>query len=538
MTAAIILSCALLAMPAGEPFRAGLVAGGPLASGGPCVTPAMRQSIRATVAVAPPARVPGTTPAAAPPLGLRGSGPRYPFFPAAGDFHADIFNGLTVDMDPASPAFSTFECLPFTYDGHAGIDAEIRSFGEQAIGVPVFAALDGTVIFAQDGFPDMNTAGGTQGNIIGLTHGQGVESWYYHLQMGSVAVSVGESVTAGAHIANIGSSGNSFGPHLHFETLVNGVPFEPFAGPCRPGESGWGPPQGTLRNHDSYLTDFATTHVEPASVQGFPHEMPRGGQIGTDDSHIRFWTRGVNLPPDSDWNVRFYRPDGTEALHYSWFFFNAETWLSYWFWWEYDIATELPDMLTMTGTWRIVVHFNETLMVDAPLEVRPTRTPEFNRPPAPIGVVLDPPAPRSGDVIFCRVLGDTLLDDLDYDIVRYRYVWRRDGQVIRELVSAGRSDAIPGPQAFPGATISCEVTPSDGRGDGAPATTSVVVALPPADLDQDGDVDLADATIGVRCLSGTPAGSCPPGLDVDLDNDGDVDLADFSQLLDAMTGPR
>jgi hypothetical protein len=61
----------------------------------------------------------------------------------------------------------------------------------------------------------------------------------------------------------------------------------------------------------------------------------------------------------------------------------------------------------------------------------------------------------------------------------------------------------------------------------------------PGDLDQDGDVDLADFALVGQCFGGAnlpPAGTCPPGVDADLDNDGDVDLSDFATFAQNFTG--
>jgi hypothetical protein len=60
-------------------------------------------------------------------------------------------------------------------------------------------------------------------------------------------------------------------------------------------------------------------------------------------------------------------------------------------------------------------------------------------------------------------------EDPDYDIVRYRYRWTVGGRVLRQVTSAALSDALAKGRARPGETVSCEVTPSDGRRAGAAA---------------------------------------------------------------------
>lgn len=94
---------------------------------------------------------------------------------------------------------------------HEGLDIAAPT------GQPILAALDGTVTFAgwQNGY----------GNFIKLKHSGGVETAYGHCS--KIEVKVGESVKKGEKIGEVGSTGNSTGPHLHFEVLVNGVQKNP-----------------------------------------------------------------------------------------------------------------------------------------------------------------------------------------------------------------------------------------------------------------------------------------------------------------------
>lgn len=89
---------------------------------------------------------------------------------------------------------------------HSGIDIGADN------GEAIYAAADGTVIFS-------GTLGG-YGNYIRIDHGGGVETAYGHCS--SLSVGEGETVSRGQLIAYVGSTGNSTGPHLHFEVKVNG----------------------------------------------------------------------------------------------------------------------------------------------------------------------------------------------------------------------------------------------------------------------------------------------------------------------------
>jgi murein DD-endopeptidase MepM/ murein hydrolase activator NlpD len=90
---------------------------------------------------------------------------------------------------------------------HGGIDLA------NSIGTPIYAATDGVVI---DAGP---TAG--YGAWVKLRHADGTVTLYGHVN--TWLVSIGERVMAGDQIATIGNRGNSTGPHLHFEVLLNGT---------------------------------------------------------------------------------------------------------------------------------------------------------------------------------------------------------------------------------------------------------------------------------------------------------------------------
>jgi murein DD-endopeptidase MepM/ murein hydrolase activator NlpD len=94
---------------------------------------------------------------------------------------------------------------------HAGIDIPL------AMGTGIRAADGGSVSIA-------GPMGG-YGNYICVQHGGALSTCYGHLS--SIGVSVGQSVSQGQVIGASGNTGNSTGPHLHFETRVNGNPVDP-----------------------------------------------------------------------------------------------------------------------------------------------------------------------------------------------------------------------------------------------------------------------------------------------------------------------
>lgn len=96
---------------------------------------------------------------------------------------------------------------------HKGIDIPCSS------GTPVVAVASGTVIVATYNY--------AEGNYVAIDHGGGVVTLYMHNS--SLAVSAGQSVTAGQTIAYAGSTGVSTGPHCHFGVRVNGGYVDPLS---------------------------------------------------------------------------------------------------------------------------------------------------------------------------------------------------------------------------------------------------------------------------------------------------------------------
>lgn len=94
---------------------------------------------------------------------------------------------------------------------HTGLDISASS------GTPVKAAASGTVIWA--GYK------GSLGNLVVISHSNGVQTYYGHCS--KIYVSSGQKVTQGQVISAVGSTGNSTGPHLHLEIRVNGVAYNP-----------------------------------------------------------------------------------------------------------------------------------------------------------------------------------------------------------------------------------------------------------------------------------------------------------------------
>lgn len=112
------------------------------------------------------------------------------------------------------PGYTYLTCQ-FGEGGHRGIDIA----GGDIYGKPVAAADGGTVLYA--GWND------SYGYCVFIDHGNGYETRYAH--MSELAVETGDSLEQSQVVGYAGSTGNSTGPHLHFEIIDNGELQDPMA---------------------------------------------------------------------------------------------------------------------------------------------------------------------------------------------------------------------------------------------------------------------------------------------------------------------
>lgn len=111
------------------------------------------------------------------------------------------------------PGYDYITC-DYGDDGHRGIDIA----GSEIYGQPIVAAARGEVVYSD--WMD------SYGYCVFIDHGNGCSTRYAHAS--ALACSVGDVVSPGQTIAYVGSTGNSTGPHLHFEVLRAGSTTDPF----------------------------------------------------------------------------------------------------------------------------------------------------------------------------------------------------------------------------------------------------------------------------------------------------------------------
>jgi MYXO-CTERM domain-containing protein len=203
---------------------------------------------------------------------------------------------VTAYRDHAAGGLRDWHCGTNTYDGHRGTDIGIGGFAVMDAGSRwVVAAADGEATTVIDGCFDRCTnaacgCGGGFGNYVRITHADGKSTYYGHLMNGSIQVRSGQRVTCGQRIGKVGSSGNSTGPHLHFEPRYSdNTSDDPFAGAC-------GGPLSYWVDQGNY-NDLPATRCENQAPP--PPPPPAEGNIkGV------IWDRSVTEGPNDGGNVR------------------------------------------------------------------------------------------------------------------------------------------------------------------------------------------------------------------------------------------
>jgi murein DD-endopeptidase MepM/ murein hydrolase activator NlpD len=185
-----------------------------------------------------------------------------------------------VDHDPNYPGqVLDYNCGSRTYDqadgyNHQGTDITAFPFAwrkmddDEAI---VVAAAPGVIVAKMDGQYDRSCALGDQPwNAVYVMQADGTIAWYGHLKAGSLtSKQEGEWVSAGEFLGVMGSSGDSTGPHLHFELHApNGALIDPFAGACNNfNTSSWWAEQ---RPYDEPAIDLVMTGDAPVEFSPCP----------------------------------------------------------------------------------------------------------------------------------------------------------------------------------------------------------------------------------------------------------------------------
>ena len=247
---------------------------------------------------------------------------------------ADFFDTEKFPGKRALPNYPTYT-LPIALKGSDVIGQARTGMGKTlGFGIPVLdRVFDDATVTAPDGTPLLAAADGTvtvaefsggYGGLIVIEHtidGSTVATAYIHSWADGIHVTVGDQVSAGQHIADVGSSGMSTGPHLHFEVREGGTDgdhVDPAAwlnshDAADLPEAETGPPDG---DEGCATEDGATPGGEPDPIEGDPSRMvddpTSDGQITARLLHLHDQTLGRY--PQTSWACWSPRP-GQSSEH-------------------------------------------------------------------------------------------------------------------------------------------------------------------------------------------------------------------------------
>lgn len=266
-----------------------------------------------------------------------------------------------VDQDFSNPGFLDYACGQNTYDGHGGTDIFTWPWPWKVMDeehMAVVAAAPGTIIWKQDGNWDMSCVwAGGDWNAVYVMHADGSIAWYGHMKNGSVTPKpIGADVATGEYLGIVGSSGNSSGPHVHFEVWEDETYsqlLDPYQGACNSlnADSMW----VSQRPYAEPKILRMTAGALPPENGNCPHiETPNEQKDFTSGTAIRFtsYYRDHYLGSITSHEVR--NPDG--SLNTSWFLENTSQDYDASWWWQVQTITGVDG----TYTWRATHEGNTT----------------------------------------------------------------------------------------------------------------------------------------------------------------------------------
>lgn len=236
-----------------------------------------------------------------------------------------------VDQNPAFPNQTLdYNCGTRTYDttngyNHAGMDIYLWPFSWKMMDndeVEIIAAAPGQIIIKTSNNTDRSCAlNGGNWNVVVIQHADGSAAVYGHMKRFSPTTkNVGDMVAEGEYLGIVGSSGNSSGPHLHFETYSeiewNGtgtdILVDPYAGTCNSlNTDSWWQSQKpyTNPNVNAVLTHSAPPVFPTCPTQEITNESNDFNATAeiTFGLYMRDQVNGTNV------NLKVIRPDNSQV---------------------------------------------------------------------------------------------------------------------------------------------------------------------------------------------------------------------------------
>lgn len=246
-------------------------------------------------------------------------------FPVSCTYGVDCWPVNYVDVDPSEGVATDFKCKRKTYDAHQGTDFALASVSKMREGVDVLAAAAGQVLRVRNGeadtYKEQNELDAIRaenkdcGNGVLIDHGDGLQTIYCHLKKDSIVVRPKQKVKAGQKIAQIGMSGYTEFPHVHFGVLWEGGFVDPFTGALN--TKGCGQMKANM-----WLEGLPVSYEEVVIFDGgFRAKVPDFEAIkrGNDENPIAlplssaafvYWSGFYNVEEGDEVVMRIYDPDG------------------------------------------------------------------------------------------------------------------------------------------------------------------------------------------------------------------------------------
>jgi murein DD-endopeptidase MepM/ murein hydrolase activator NlpD len=273
---------------------------------------------------------------------------------------AGYYVSALADHDPAAGKVLDYNGGNRTYDSHRGIDIALWPFPWNKLDageVQVLAAAAGTIVAKADtNAADHHCGNGADGgdwNYVALEHADGRMTIYGHLRhLSLTAKAIGQTVARGEVLATAGSSGNSSGPHLHFEVRVKAFAKEwidPYAGPHSQPESLWTAQRPYI---DPAINLLAVHEGPPSNPDPCLPSLTRFKDHFTVPANVYLYAYYRDFQGNLPTEVSVFRPDGT--VFRSWTFTDDTAFIkaSSHGWVAQLAAGEQP------GAWRVEATYN------------------------------------------------------------------------------------------------------------------------------------------------------------------------------------
>ena len=267
-----------------------------------------------------------------------------------------------VDHNPASGQVLDYNGGARTYDGHRGTDYALYPFNWNKVDageVQVIAAAPGTIVGKANVDPtDHNPCDGGSSsdpwNYVALVHADGRMTIYGHMRYNSLTPKgIGQTVVQGETLGTAASSGNSSGPHLHFEVRFGSFSsaewIDPYAGPNSQPESLW---TNQRSYYDSAINKLSTHSSPPSTPDPCQPSMINLQDSFTTPRNIYFYTYYRDYQGALATQFNIYKPNGD--IFQTWSYTSATAFASAWSYAQvFAFSSNEP-----AGTWRFEATYN------------------------------------------------------------------------------------------------------------------------------------------------------------------------------------